>query len=132
MGYYSGQAIEGAYHEDRSYPSPELQLKWRIEDLRLRLTLMSGVGFNNYFKNETFCRYSKDELAYIPPECFITVSDIIDALAIAEETLASLEADDDLVGLIDSISENNASEEMIPGQITFFDILQGSLFKHPV
>ena len=37
MGYYSNLAIEGTYHEDHSYPSPELQLKWRIEDLRSRL-----------------------------------------------------------------------------------------------
>lgn len=37
MGYYSNLAIEGTYYEDHSYPSLELQLKWRIEDLRSRL-----------------------------------------------------------------------------------------------
>lgn len=37
MGYYSELAIDDTYREDHSYPSPELQLKWRIEDLRNRL-----------------------------------------------------------------------------------------------
>ena len=37
MSYYSELAINDAYHENHSYPSPELQLKWRIEDLRSRL-----------------------------------------------------------------------------------------------
>ena len=37
MGYYSDLAIEDSYREDYSYPSPETQLRWRIEDLQSRL-----------------------------------------------------------------------------------------------
>ena len=45
MGYYSELSIEGTYHEGHSYPSPELQLKWRIEDLRSRL---EDISTGNY------------------------------------------------------------------------------------
>ena len=40
MGYYSELAIEDAYHEDYSYSSPEMQLRWRIEDLTSQLEIL--------------------------------------------------------------------------------------------
>ena len=44
MGYYSELAIEDTYREDYSYPSPEMQLRWRIEDFKSRLE--DTVGTN--------------------------------------------------------------------------------------
>ena len=71
MGYYSNLAIEGTYHEDHSYPSPELQLKWRIEDLRSRLEDISTGNYGITAHCFMGCRFSRDNLvAYTPPEYF--------------------------------------------------------------
>lgn len=95
MGHFSELAIEqeDVHREDRSYPPPEAQLRWRIADLRSRLEDISkgryGVTAHYYMG----CRFSEDELAFAPPEYFSSRSDVMDAIAIAEERLASIEAE---------------------------------------
>ena len=124
MGYYSELAIEDAYHEDRSYPSPELQLKWRIEDLRSRL---GDISMGHYgITSHCFmgCRFSRDDLAYTPPEFFSRVSDIMDALAIAEDRLAAMEAEEAEQREIENSKTNT---EEYPGQLTIWDILHTEL-----
>ena len=69
MGYYSNLAIEGTYYEDHSYPSLELQLKWRIEDLRSRLEDISTGNYGITAHCFMGCRFSRDNLvAYTPLE----------------------------------------------------------------
>lgn len=70
MGYYSELAIESTYHEDHSYPSPELQLKWRIEDLRCRLEDISAGNYGITAHSFMGCRFSRDDLAYTPSNTF--------------------------------------------------------------
>ena len=94
MGYYSELAIEDAYYEDHSYPSPELQLRWRIEDLRSRLEDISTGNYGITAHSFMGCRFSRDDLVYTPPEFFSRVSDIMDALAIAEDKLTAMEAEE--------------------------------------
>lgn len=124
MGYYSELAIDGAYYEDRSYPSPELQLKWRLEDLRSRLKDISmgkiGITAHCFIG----CRYSKDDLAYTTPEYFFRESDIMDAIAMAEERLASMEAEEAELREIEKIKTNM---DEFPGQLTIWDILYAEI-----
>ena len=119
MGYYSDLAIEGTYHEDHSYPSPELQLKWRIENLRSRLEDISTGNFGITAHSFMGCRFSRDDLAYTPPEYFSRKSDIMDALAIAEESLAAMEAEE---AEHREIEKSKTSTNEIPGQLTIWDI----------
>ena len=88
MGYFSELDINNTCYEDHSYPSPEMELRWRIEDLRNRLDEITNGEYGitaHYFMG---CQFSKDNLAFAPPEYFSRASDIIDAIAIAEEKLA--------------------------------------------
>lgn len=124
MGYYSNLEIEGTYHEDHSYPSPELQLKWRIEDLRSRLEDISTGNYGITAHCFMGCRFSRDDLAYTPPEYFSRESDIMDALAIAEESLAAMEAEE---AELREIEKNKTNTEEFPGQLTIWDILQAEI-----
>ena len=85
MGYYSELAIEDTYCKDYSYPSPEMQLRWRIEDLKSRLEDISGGSYGVTAHYYMGCRFSKEGLAYAPPEYFSRVSDIMTAISIVEE-----------------------------------------------
>ena len=118
MSYYSELAINDAYHENHSYPSPELPLKWRIEDLRSRLEDICAGNYGitaHYFMG---CRFSKDDLAYTPPEYFSRESDIMDALAIAEESLAAREAE------LREIEKRKTNTVEFNGQFTIWNIHQ--------
>lgn len=129
MGYYSELAIDDSYHEDRSYPSPELQLKWRIEDLRSRLEEISTGNYGITAHSFMGCQFSRDDLAYIPPEYISNERDIIAAIAIAEEKLAFVETD--IVEIYDDVT--TTTEELIPfpdplpGQLAVWDSLQAEL-----
>lgn len=124
MGYYSELAIDDTYREDHSYPSPELQLKWRIEDLRSRLEDISNGKHGISAYCYTGCRCSKDDLSYTPPEYFCRETDIMDAIAIAEEKLALIEAEETEQR---KIGKNKTKTEELSGQLTIWDILQANL-----
>lgn len=77
MGYFSELDINNACYEDHSYPSPEMELRWRIEDLRSRLDEITNGEYGitaHYFMG---CQFSKDNLAFTPPKYFSRASDII-------------------------------------------------------
>ncbi|MCB6991989.1 hypothetical protein LI177_00510 [bacterium 210820-DFI.6.37] len=121
MGYYSELTIEANYREDHSYTSPEMQLRWRIEDLQSHLEDIAGGKYGVTAHYYMGCRYSKEDLAYVPPEYFSRASDIMTAISIAEEKLALMEAEECEIQL----KESNVPEiEEIPGQLTIWDILQ--------
>lgn len=124
MGYYSELAIDDTYREDHSYPSPKLQLKWRIEDLRSRLENISKGKYGIIAHCYTGFRYSKDDLSYAPPEYFCRESDIMDAITIAEEKLALIEAEETEQR---EIGKKKTQTEELPGQLAILDILQARL-----
>lgn len=124
MGYYSKLAIDDTYREDHSYPSPELQLKWRIEDLRSRLEDISMGKYGIIAHGYTGFRYSKDNLSYTPPEYFYRESDIMDAITIAEEKLALIEAEETEQR---EIGKKKTQTEELQGQLTIWDIFQARL-----
>lgn len=121
MGYYSELAIDDTYCEDHSYPSPELQLKWRIEDLRSRLEDISKGKHSIIAHYYTGFRYSKDDLSYTPSKYFFRESDIMDAITIAEEKLALIEIEETDQR---EIGKKKTQADELPGQLTIWDILQ--------
>lgn len=126
MGYYSELAIENTYREDYSYPSPEMQLRWRIEDLKSRLEDIAGGNYDVTAHYYMGCRFSKDDLAYTPPEYFSRASDIMIAITIAEEKLAVMEAEESDIQL----KETTVPEiEETPGQLTLWDMLPTEAIK---
>lgn len=83
MGYFSKLAAEEPLRREH-YPSPEEQLRWRIEDLRGRLEdILNGNEGRLYMD----CRLTENDLAYAPVECFSNRFDIEAALAAANERL---------------------------------------------
>lgn len=126
MGYYSELAIDDSYHEDCSYPSPELQLKWRIEDLWSRLEEISTGNYGITAHSFMGCRFSRDDLAYIPPEYISNERDIIAAIAIAEEKIALVEIDN--VEIYDDVTATTEKiipfSDPLPGQLAVWDYLQ--------
>ena len=113
MGYFSDLAIEKeeqAVFVDHSYPSPEMQLQWRIEDL-----------FNSL--EETFdysdCRLSRTDIEYALPEHLSSVDDIITAIAIAKHKLQRAFSED-------QYEETNVTEkdDVLPGQITIWEYVE--------
>ena len=121
MGYFSELAIDNDYYEDYSYPSPELELRWRIEDLKDRLDDISKGNYGvtaHYFMG---CQFSEKDLAFTPPEYFSRASDILAAISIAEDKIASLE-EKEMIADIDN-ETNEYQDESIPGQLTIWDFM---------
>lgn len=85
MGYFSEQdIIRHEDHIDHSFPSPEMQLRWRLEDLRERLSeITKGSVSTSAISRST--HFSADDLAYAPASAFSRESDILAAIEIAEE-----------------------------------------------
>lgn len=128
MGYYSELAIEDTYRKDYSYPSPEMQLRWRIEDLKSRLEDIAGGSYGVTAHYYMGCQFSKEDLAYTPPEYFSRVSDIMTAISIAEEKLTAMETEESDIQL----KETTVPEiEEIPGQLTIWDILPREFIEQP-
>ena len=128
MGYYSELVIEDSYCENYSYPPPEMQLRWRIEDLKSRLEDIVGGSYGVTAHYYMGCRFSKEDLAYAPPECFSRASDIMTAISIAEEKLTVMEAEESDIQL----KETTVPEiEERPGQLTIWDILPIDFVEKP-
>ena len=84
MGYYSNLALER--HEcdcDKSYPTPEKQLLWRLDDLydRLDFLVETGASYNSG------TRLSDDDISYAVPNYFDNISDIERAIELAMSEL---------------------------------------------
>ena len=118
MGYYSELAIEDTCHEDYSYPSPEMQLRWRIEDLQSRLADITGDNYAVTAHYYMGCRYPKEDLVYASPECFSRACDIMAAISIAEERLALIDAEKSDIQLNETTMPEISE---IPGQLTILD-----------
>ena len=119
MGYYSELAIEDTCREDYSYPSPEMQLRCRIKDLQSQLEDIARGNYGVIAHYYTGCWFSKEDLAYAPPEYFSRASDIMTAISVVEERLTAMEAEESEIHL----KEITVPEiEEIPGQLTIWDI----------
>lgn len=120
MGYYSELVMGEQYwdHPDHSIISPAVKWKWRIEDLLSRLEdITTGkYGLTAHFFMD--CQYSRDDLAYAPPEYFSRESDIMDAITLAKERLAATEAEE--TELRGTVNSKTITEEL-PEQLTIWN-----------
>ena len=82
MGYYSNLALEYEEYEDYSYPSPDCQLKWRLEDLYSRLEEIREGNIPRHLVDEGL-RLTDDEIRYAIPEYFVRASDVERAIELA-------------------------------------------------
>lgn len=89
MGYFSRLALSSEYVEDRSYPSPQMQLALRIEDLESRLSELS----ENLHNHNDGSRLSLQEIKYADPKFFSRAEDIIKAIEAAKCELSRAEAE---------------------------------------
>lgn len=122
MGYFSNLAIdkeEQATYEDHSYPSPEMQLQWRIEDLFNRLEELHHGRYNQETVDYSDCRLSRADIEYALPEHLSNVDDIITAIAIAKYKLQRTFSED-------QYEETNVTEkdDVLPGQITIWEYVE--------
>ena len=84
MGYYSNLALECLELDyDRSYPTPEKQLLWRLDDLYDRLDFLTEAGAS--YNSRT--RLSDDDIRYAVPNYFDNISDIERAIELAMSEL---------------------------------------------
>lgn len=111
MGYFSEFAINDVCLEDYSYPSPKMQLEWRIEDLFSRLEDISPYDDIGAAASCMDCRFSDDDLAYALPKDFFRVGDILAAIEKSQHKLDLLEAE---------AAKENAE---IPGQCVILTVL---------
>lgn len=121
MGYYSALAIKDIHNDDCSYPSPDIQILWRMEDLQSRLEDVMAYRYGSpalYFMGY---RFSNEDLSYAPPEDFYQVSDILAAISIANERLALLGGEESRIRPREA---NTATNEEISGQLSFGDSFQ--------
>ena len=85
MGYFSNMAIEKwiSDGEDHSYPSPERQLLWRLDDLKDRLEdlITAGATYRNGYI------YTDDDLRYALPEHLGDICKVERAIELAKADL---------------------------------------------
>lgn len=84
MGYYSNLALERLECDcDKSYPTPEKQLLWRLDDLydTLDFLVETGASYNSG------TRLSDDDISYAVPNYFDNISDIERAIELAMSEL---------------------------------------------
>lgn len=84
MGYYSNLALECLELDyDRSYPTPEKQLLWRLDDLYDRLDFLTEAGAS--YNSRT--RLSDDDIRYAVPNYFEHIADVENAIELAMSEL---------------------------------------------
>ena len=116
MGYFSDLAQKHIdFDYDRSYPSPEEQILWRLDDLNYRLEELTEKDA----PYRGWERLTDNDIRYAVPEYFESIADVERAIELALE---------DLKNKYDiEISElDSEQEELFDGgavQMTLFEII---------
>ena len=117
MGYFLDLAknyIE--YDFDRSYPSPEEQLFWRLDDLKYKLEELTEKDA----PYRGWERLTDNDIRYAIPEYFETISDVERAIELAIEDLKNkydIEIPDETPvqeDIVDASAEQMTLFEIIP------------------
>ena len=118
MGYYSNLAAQYVPNDhDHSYPPPEKQLLWRLEDLENRLHERTTQRTGRRDEGEYF---SEDNLRYVLPEHFLSASNVCKAIDLAISDLKDRYG----VYIGDQPAPEQPEVDEITGmQISFLDIL---------
>lgn len=113
---------------DRSYPAPEMQLLWRLDDLQDRLEEL--IAKDAPYRDEYI--YSEDDIRYALPEHLFDIAKVERAIELAKDDLVNKYGLPDPDTLILDESELVASElvaEDCVGQMTLIDLLSEELPK---
>ena len=93
MGFFSNMDIDRIDEQDRSYPTAEERLIWRLEDLRARLLELGGEPKNldenlpeGWFSDEGLCMTDED-IRYTLPEHLPGIGEVQRAIGLAEAEL---------------------------------------------
>ena len=123
MGYFSNLAIDCLDdYEDNSYPSPERQLLWRLDDLKDRLEELIAEGASY----RTGYNYTENDIRYALPEHLGDISKVERAIKLAKEDLLNK------YGInVYEAEETDSTEEIVSGfesedgyeQITLIDTI---------
>lgn len=118
MGYFSNSAAEHkSYDHDHSYISPEKQLLWRLELLEDRLLALTHQKTEKHDAGEWFF---EDQLRYVLPEHFLSVSNVRRAIDLAIFDLQDRYG----IHVGDApAQEEPATDEITGMQISFLDLM---------
>ena len=94
MGFFSNADIDWIDEHDRSYPTPEQRIKWRIEELQLRLSELimqetegsGGCLPEGWFSDEGI-RITDEDIRYTMPEHLPRIGEVMRAIELAEAEL---------------------------------------------
>ena len=94
MGFFSEENIDWMERHDKSYPTPEQRIKWRIEELQLRLSELimqetegSGGCLPESWFSDDGLRMTDEDIRYTLPEHLHGICEVKKAIRLAEEEL---------------------------------------------
>lgn len=108
---------------DRSYPGPEMQLLWRLDDLQDRLEEL--IAKDAPYRDGYI--YSEDDIRYVLPEHLYDIGKVERAIELAKDDLVNKYGLPDPETLMIDASELVAEDRVI--QMTLFEILPEVLPK---
>ena len=108
---------------DWSYPAPEMQLLWRLDDLQDRLEEL--VAKDAPYRDGYI--YAEDDIRYALPEHLFDISKVERAIELAKDDLVNKYGLPDPDTLI--IDDEEIIAEDCIGQMTLFSLLSGELPK---
>lgn len=108
---------------DWSYPTPEMQLLWRLDDLQDRLEEL--IAKDAPYRDGYI--YSEDDIRYALPEHLYDIGKVERAIELAKDDLVNKYGLPDPETLMIDESELVAEDRVI--QMTLFEILPGVLPK---
>ena len=126
MNYFTNLAQKYLSHDnDRSFPLPEAQLFWRLEELEERRKELVRADA----PSESWTRFTEDEFRFASPDCFKSIIDVKKAIELAISELK------DNYGIdIGAVNETNtpASKSVPENQISLFDVITFPTTPDPI
>lgn len=108
---------------DWSYPGPEMQLLWRLDDLQDRLEEL--IAKDAPYRN--WDMYAEDDIRYSLPEHLFDIGKVERAIELAKDDLVNKYGLPDPETLM--IDESDIVAEDCVGQMTLLDLLSEELLK---
>lgn len=114
---YLPYIVDGDY--DRSYPAPEMQLLWRLDDLQDRLEELTAADAP--YKDGY--RYSDNDIRYAPTEHLFDISKVERAIELAKDELVNKYG----LPAPEALTDKSETDNNRAVQITFFDLIPEAL-----
>ena len=128
MGYFSNFKIDYD-EEDNSYPSPDRQLMWRLENLQSRLEELQENGEPRRYYDEGL-RLTDDDIRYAIPEYFVRIVDVVRAIDLVISDLRlkyNIEITEEYID-----EEQSICDVQLPDQLCFDEFLIVEPYDKPL